>query len=311
MSTDFAFASPGSGGLGITAVERDTGLSKDLLRVWERRYGFPRPQRDAHGERLYGPAEVDKLRLIRRLMERGLRPGKIVHRAPGDLLEMLHAGDPAVADAQAPVAPELQAFMALLKLHGVDPLRRALSQAVLRVGLARFVMDVVHPLNRLVGEAWMRGELEIFEEHLYAESLQVVLRGAISSLPRDGTPRILLTTLPGEAHGLGLLMAEALLALEGAHCVSLGVQTPARDVVLAAAAQRAQVVALSFSGSYPANLLAENLGDLRARLPAEIELWVGGAAVATARRLPENVRVIAGLAGISAALSDFREKSID
>jgi len=32
----------------ISAVERDTGLSKDTLRVWERRYGFPKPLRDCH-----------------------------------------------------------------------------------------------------------------------------------------------------------------------------------------------------------------------------------------------------------------------
>ena len=39
--------------LTIAAVERDVGLSKDVLRVWERRYGFPVPERDANGERLY------------------------------------------------------------------------------------------------------------------------------------------------------------------------------------------------------------------------------------------------------------------
>ena len=65
-------------GLGISAVERDTGLSKDTLRVWERRYGFPRPVRDALGERTYPVEQVDRLRLIRRLMDAGHRPGKVV-----------------------------------------------------------------------------------------------------------------------------------------------------------------------------------------------------------------------------------------
>src|SRR5947209_13504875 len=49
--------------------ERETGLSKDVLRVWERRYAFPRPKRDAHGERQYSSADVAKLRAIKRLME--------------------------------------------------------------------------------------------------------------------------------------------------------------------------------------------------------------------------------------------------
>ncbi|MGZ8253883.1 MAG: MerR family transcriptional regulator, partial [Burkholderiaceae bacterium] len=63
--------------LPIAAVERDTGLSKDTLRVWERRYGFPQPLRDANGERVYPQDQVDKLRLIKRLMDQGHRPGKI------------------------------------------------------------------------------------------------------------------------------------------------------------------------------------------------------------------------------------------
>ena len=62
----------------IGAVERDTGLSKDTLRVWERRYGFPAPQRDAFGERAYPLAQVDKLRMVKRLLDHGHRPGRIV-----------------------------------------------------------------------------------------------------------------------------------------------------------------------------------------------------------------------------------------
>jgi DNA-binding transcriptional MerR regulator len=61
--------------LSIAAVERDTGLSKDTLRVWERRYGFPAPTRDAIGERLYGRADLQKLRMLKRLLDAGHRAG--------------------------------------------------------------------------------------------------------------------------------------------------------------------------------------------------------------------------------------------
>ena len=65
-------------GFSITAVERDVGLSKDVLRVWERRYGFPAPERDANGERVYPAEQVERLRLIRRLMDHGHRPGRLL-----------------------------------------------------------------------------------------------------------------------------------------------------------------------------------------------------------------------------------------
>ena len=71
--------------LSIAAVERDTGLSKDTLRVWERRYGFPAPQRDQYGERIYPLEQVDRLRAIRRLMDAGHRPGKIIGLTDAEL----------------------------------------------------------------------------------------------------------------------------------------------------------------------------------------------------------------------------------
>jgi hypothetical protein len=64
--------------LTIAAVERDVGVSKDVLRVWERRYGFPVPDRDPRGERLYPAGQVLRLRLIKRLMDLGHRPGRLM-----------------------------------------------------------------------------------------------------------------------------------------------------------------------------------------------------------------------------------------
>src|SRR6185436_7166673 len=93
--------------------------------------------------------------------------------------------------------------------------------------------------------SWMRGELQVFEEHLYTEQLQVALRTAINAFPRQpGSPTVLLTTFPAEQHGLGLLMVEALLVPEGVQCVSLGPQTPLDDIRRAAVAHGAQILAL-------------------------------------------------------------------
>ena len=78
-----------------------------------------------------------------------------------------------------------------------------------------------------------------------------------------GVPRVLLTTLPGEQHGLGLLMVEALLVPEGAQCISLGTQTPIDDIRNAALAHKVHVVALSFSAAFPLRQAGEGLATLR------------------------------------------------
>jgi DNA-binding transcriptional MerR regulator/methylmalonyl-CoA mutase cobalamin-binding subunit len=293
--------------LGISATERETGLGKDTLRVWERRYGFPRPARDANGERLYPAEQVDRLRLIKRLMDQGHRPGRLMAASEQDLQALY-------APAAAPLRPATEEetmqrqFLALVKAHDVPQLRSALNQAMLRRGLQEFVLHSLAALNHAVGEAWMRGEFEIFEEHLYTEQVQALLRQAISTLPaRSGRPRILLTTLPEEQHGLGLLMAEALLALDGASCVSLGTQTPLFDIGLAARSQQADVVALSFSDAYPSRQIAPQLAQLRTMLPETTELWAGGGAAARLAA-QQGIRAMPTLPDALAALADWRDR---
>lgn len=295
--------------LSIAAVERDTGLSKDTLRVWERRYGFPQPGRDVFGERAYPLEQVERLRVIRRLMDAGHRPGKLI-ALPFDQLQAL-ARVPVIAGRPgadpAPEQDELNGFLDLVRSHRADLLRAGLSQAVLRMGLAPFVTGIIAPLNRMIGEAWTQGRLEIFEEHLYTESVQVVLRNAICSIAVSGeSPRVLLTTFPDEVHGLGLLMAETLMALEGCRCTSLGIQTPAWDIARAAVAQSADIVALSFSACLSANQVLDGLTQLRAQLPTTTEIWAGGQSPILQRRPPAGVRVLAGLSDISQALQQWR-----
>ncbi len=284
--------------LSIAAVERDTGLSKDTLRVWERRYGFPLPQRDASGERAYTLDQVEKLRLIKRLMEAGHRPGRIVALDVAELqLLSDQIAEPAPRGRPAARLADLGGHIELLRRHDARALRAELTRLLLALGLGRFVTEVVAPLNTAIGDAWLRGQLEIFEEHLYTETVQIVLRQALAALPpgTDDGPAVLLTTFPGEPHGLGLLMAEAMLSLEGCHCTSLGVQTPLWDIVLAARAHRTNVVALSFTGCVNPNQVFDGLVELRAKLPAEVEIWAGGSAPVLHRRRVDGVRPLATL----------------
>jgi methylmalonyl-CoA mutase cobalamin-binding subunit len=290
-------------GLSIADVERDTGLSKDTLRVWERRYGFPTPRRDALGERLYPAAQVERLRVIKRLLDAGHRPGRVV-ALPLDQLRALGAGKGTAADDAAHrESPSDFELMGVLRRHDAGALTRELALLQARLGLRSFVVQVAAPLSALVGEAWMRGELRVFEEHLFTECLQTVLHAALSTLPAgQGTPRVMLATLPGEPHGLGLLMAQAALAVEGCACLSLGVQVPLDDIVDAAAAWKADIVALSVTGSVKRNQVLSSLEQLRRRLPKPVALWVGGAAPALRGKALEGVLRVASLEAIGEAL---------
>ncbi len=300
--------------LSIAAVERDTGIGKDTLRVWERRYGFPVPERDVHGERIYPMAQVEKLRVVKRLMDQGHRPGRIVAQSM-EVLQHLSRGQASIRASQQGDAgqgrEDLAALIAMIQMQDEEGLRNELQKNLMQEGVQRFVQDLVAPLTARVGEAWAQGDLAIHEEHMYTECVSRVLRQAVVTINRPSEalgPRVLLTTFPQEEHGLGLLMVESLLTLQGCRCVSLGTQTPLREIAQAAIAHSADVVALSFSANMNANHVVDGLNELNLLLPASVEVWAGGGASALRRRTIERVRVMGDLAALTDAVQQWRAR---
>lgn len=304
--------------LTIAAVERETGIGKDTLRAWERRYGFPAPARDSHGDRAYTWSQVERLRRVHRLIAAGHRPGALMRLTTEQLDRLSRSEALATLPAEASAPPagssapllSLDEALIVVRSGGSPALRRWLMHALSQVGLARFVAEGAAPFATAVGEGWLLGRLQVFEEHLLSEALQTVLRHALLPLQAasaDARPRILLATVPGEEHGLGLLMAEAMLTLAGASCTALGTATPLGDLVAAATSQRADIVALSFTARLSAPRRIASLRDLRARLPEAVALWAGGAGMAREHgESPGGWRAM-DLAAIGAALSEWRE----
>lgn len=309
--------------LSIAAVERDTGIAKDTLRVWERRYNFPMPLRDKNDDRVYPADQIEKLRILKRLLDSGFRPGRIVPLPIEALKELSSRSNQAAEVSSHSLSiisqEEMDRYLDLLRSHQTEALRLALSTTLMKIGLDRFVIEVVAPLIRNIGEYWANGKLEIHEEHLFTEQIKHLLRTAINSVPRghigqneeSSRPRILLTTFPQEPHSLGLLMAEALMALEGCACVSLGTQTPILEIAQAARAQKADVIALSFSSQMNQNQVIDGLNELKSKLAPGVELWVGGENQALRKRTPEGVKAMTALQDISANVKGWRTKRSD
>ncbi len=308
-------------GWAIAEVERDTGIGKDTLRVWERRYGFPQPLRDSLGERLYPLDQVHKLRLIKRLMDTGHRPGKIVAQSAEQLQELLNgmslvkgsedcsgtAPEPSALNANAP-------WLRWLAEDRSDLIKQALRQHIIKQGLGSTVEELVAPLCVYVGEAWLRGELSIYQEHLFSATLQQVLREAIASVEASSPtlgqhPRVLLATTPGEFHSLGLLMAECYLALESCARFELGSSTPVAEILQAIEHMNIDVLALSFSAYASRNDVISSLQQLIDGVPAGVEIWAGGSASALqGRTVPEGITVITRARDVADHVNDWRTR---
>ncbi|MDO8274317.1 MAG: MerR family transcriptional regulator [Serpentinimonas sp.] len=306
---------PAALALSIADVERDTGLGKDTLRVWERRYGFPTPGRDAHGERRYDESQLQRLRLIKRLLDAGQRPHQVVPLPEAELQARIQT----VLQQQVPPDPQApaldialrQQWLDALQANQTEALRQQLQGHLLRHGLGPTIEDCIVPLSVAVGQAWLNEQISVFQEHLHSEIVQSVLRQALAQLDQQShqthPPRVLLTTLPNENHSLGLLMAECFLALQGCQRYPLGPNTPVPEVLAAAQQLQIDAVALSFSATQPSNEVLAALRQLRDQLPPAVALWVGGnAPVLRSRRLPTGVSAVRRACELEGLVAQWR-----
>jgi DNA-binding transcriptional MerR regulator/methylmalonyl-CoA mutase cobalamin-binding subunit len=277
--------------LHIRELVRQSGLRREQLYMWERRYGFPQPLRDHHGDRVYPVDQIEKLLIIQQLLKNGWRAGAVV-ALPLDELRARWVADRPQSDA--PLAPDVALSVQLIGEHRIDELRELLAQALVKRGLRDFVLDILMPLNDAVGDGCVRGELRAFQQFRYAELAKRILRGASQNLrPAQSACRVLIATPPHDVNSLGLAMLEALLLCEGAQCVALGVGVPLQEIAAAAVAYKTRAVGLVFEHSHAAKVAAQQVRTLRAALPTAIELWATGRAAGLVPRPIEGTLLVA------------------
>ncbi len=223
------------------------------------------------------------------MLDQGLRPGQVVpldDEALGKLADTL----PEASSGPQDIDPAHWALIALASSGDITALTDALEQALARDGLRWFVLNTFAPLTTAIGELWAGGQLQVFEEHLLTRHLVHFLDVAMSRVGRSpGDPEVLLATLPGEQHALGLLMAEALLMHAGRATLNLGTDVPLDQIVAAVERSGVSTVALSFSPCSARGSVRAVIEELADRLPRGVAIWIGGAGVRRLKRLPSSV----------------------
>ena len=271
----------------IGAVERDTGVGRDTLRVWERRYGFPNPHRNDKGERLYPEDQLRRLQRIRRLLDQGMRPGKLLPLSE-DELDLIENNIAAAEDTE--LSDTVNGIIDAVCAADSVALEKYLNTSLQDLGMESFINEVISPLLVAVGERWASGQLQIFEEHFLTQQLIRFLNTEVSkSNAKTKKPRVLLATLPGEEHNLGLLMVAALLSSRGITTINLGSEVPMEQISHAVNRFQADTVGITFSGAYQYKNIRSHLGELRQLIPDDVDIWTGGEGVRRLRKLPAGV----------------------
>jgi MerR family transcriptional regulator, light-induced transcriptional regulator len=297
----------------IGVVAERTGLTPELLRVWERRYGVVEPKRDDAGRRVYSDADIERLRMLHRATSGGRSIGQVAHLAPAELEEVVRGDEQARRDLHAgpppSEAPEV-VERAMDRVRALDAagLDIVLRRAALTAGLPAFLEGVAAPLFRRIGEDWHAGRLTPAEEHLATGVARSVLGQQLAQPVVEASASVLVVaTLAGERHEIGALLAASAALLEGWRTVYLGTDLPAADVARAAERTGARAVALSIVYAPDVEATLAEVAVLRGALPAGVEVIVGGAA---ARDLADGlarlgVRIESSLGGLRDALHEI------
>jgi MerR family transcriptional regulator, light-induced transcriptional regulator len=297
----------------IRTVSNRTGLSPDVLRAWERRYGAVAPARDARGVRLYTGADVARLRLLRRLTAEGHPIGRIAALPAAELRAL---GGPEGAGAAEGARPatswtragaHAEATLDAMVWLDAPRVRTELMRAVVALPAREFTGGVVLPLLGAVGDLWRRGRILPAHEHLLSAQLVAVLVWLLDAIPAPaGAPEAIAVAPAGQRHELGALLASIAAAEEGWRVTYLGADLPAEDIAAAARMRGARAVLLSVlaAAEGPALLAAVRL---LGAAPGAPRVFVGGAGARPLAGALEEAGAtwLAGLDELREALGEF------
>ena len=260
----------------IHRVAKLTGLSKDVIRVWERRYGLVKPSRSSNRYREYNDEEVALLRFVKGQMEQGATIGALAAEGHDPLIARMRIAAPVSAEEQKPHDRLLDDL-----IKSLDPLDKAgferrLNGAVAVIPFDEAVQRILLPLQRRVGELWHEARLNIAVEHYVTKIIQQKLFSVMNQLPvNEFGPRILIACHEGETHEIGAQAVAYIAATRGCHVYYLGPDLPSSDLVTFCEMIKPDLVLLSLTEIKPEATVLQQLKELES-LATSWAVAVGG-----------------------------------
>ena len=296
----------------IRVVARRVGITELTLRAWERRYAAVAPARSDGRQRLFSDADVERLTLLRALTHQGTPISALAALSTADLRRMAPedaSGRAAPAPEEDRAEPALSRDLAVcsraVAALDADRLHQVLMRLVLERGPLPFLEEVASPLFGWIGDEWSRGRLSEAQEHSASEVLRRVFAFMLQTLRRERRERhVVLTTLAGERHEFGAMMAGIVAAYDGWSYHYLGPDLPATAIATAVKRLDARLLAVSIVAPLVATQPSRELIALRRALGRgrRIEIVVGGPSSATV----DHVLAVARATRI-ASLREWRE----
>jgi len=271
--------------MSIGTLASRTGISVDKLRIWERRYGSPKPVRLPSGHRRYPVSEAIRLRKAALAIEQGF-PARIVAPASvGKLNELLGLNtrddkkipEWDLEDISTFRNEKISEWVKAVEEYDEGFLLSEFEAIWRELGAQTFILDMAVPLLWKIGELWADGKLTISHEHYISEMLcdYMASKWRLENKNKHAT-RFLLASLPGDQHRLGLQMVANIIAMSGGKVIYLGPQTPSREILRAIEQFSPEVLCISISSIVDERQVIQTLEELRLYVPDHVKMIIGG-----------------------------------
>ena len=266
----------------IRTVSEITGIPRNTLIAWERRYGVIHPERHPNGYRSYSEEDVSQLLRIKNAQKAGLKIS--------EAFSLLKRGD---TSAGPPSAAAQLSPMPQLASEGLSSLKDQLVQALIgyrkeeaerllgrlvTIPFPTRVLEVYFPVLTEIGNRWEKGEVSVAQEH-YASS---IIRGHLASIllnigpASSKAPHAACTTFPGEQHEMAALALSIQLSLAGFRVSYLGPNLPTEDLVGFVSSQKPTLTCVSVINPINPQELEIYAQRVSAALPEDGRLIIGG-----------------------------------
>jgi len=260
----------------IHRVARLTGLSKDVIRVWERRYGLVKPSRSSNRYREYSDGEVALLRFVKAQMEQGATIGTLAAEGHDSLIARMRIATPVSAEEQKPHERLLDDLIGSLDPLDKAGFERRLNGAVAVIPFEEAVQRILLPLQRRIGELWHQGRLNTAVEHYVTKIVQQKLFSVMNQLPvNEFGPRVLIACPEGETHEIGAQAVAYIAATKGCHVYYLGPNLPSSDLMTFCEKIKPDLVLLSLTDVKAEAAALQQLKELE-QLATRWSVAVGG-----------------------------------
>ena len=296
----------------IHRVAKLTGLSKDVIRVWERRFGVLKPTRGANRYRNYSDEDVALLRYLKEQLDAGGSIGDLARLGREELLNRLRAASPRASFID-------NTFDRLLRelLSALDPFDRVmfekrLNGAVAVVPFEEALHGILLPLQEQVGQLWHDGHVNVAIEHYVTKQIQQKIFSAMNQLPvAEFGAKVVVACPPGEEHDIAALAVAYRCRVRGCRVYYLGANVPVAALTKLCHEVEPDLTIISFPLAFPETTATEIIRSLAQEVSPASHITVGGHGALAMREyfVKSHIDVLEDFAGLDEKLEQLTRRS--